>query len=87
MIILDLLRANTVLETMVDKNFFRIISENRSTNDSIVAMTGHIVAKTTTLRLLDILLSTKIDIPTQAQFTLAGIHPGENVLQFLNRKW
>ena len=83
----DLLRINTVLETMGDKNFFRVITENKSSNDSTVAMTGLIVAKTTTLRLLDILLSTQEDIPDQAKFTLAGINHGETVLQFLNRIW
>jgi hypothetical protein len=82
-----MLRVNTMLEAMVDRNYFKIMTENKSTNESIVAMTGHIVAKITTLRLLDILLSTEIDIPTQAKFTVAGIYPGENVLQFLNRAW
>jgi hypothetical protein len=76
-----------VLETMADKNFFRVLTENRSAHESTVAMTAHIVAKTTTLRLLDILLSTLEDIPDQAKFTLAGINHGETVLKFLNRIW
>ena len=81
------MRANVTLETMLDKNFFSSITKNEAQKDAIKAMAGHIVAKTTALRLMDIFLSTEEDIPRQARFQIAAISTGETILQYLHRKW
>ena len=72
---------------MLDRKYFKILTENDPSKDDITALTGHIVAKTTTIRLMDILLSTGKDIPNRASFQIAAIYSGETILQYLNRKW
>jgi hypothetical protein len=83
---LDTLRSNVVLETMLDTNFFKTITENNPEKEAITAMTGHIVTKTTAIRLMDILLSTEVDIPQRLRFQIADINTGETILQYLHRK-
>ena len=72
---------------MLDKNFFGAISRNNPDKNDMTAMAGDIVAKTTTIRLMDILLSTGEDIPDSASFQIAAIYTGETILQYLHRKW
>ena len=79
------MRSNVVLETMLDKNYFKTMVENNPVKEAITAMTGHIVTKITAIRLLDILLSTEVDIPQRAKFQIANIDTGETILQYLER--
>ena len=72
---------------MLDKNFFNAIMQAEANKEAITATTGHIVAKTAALRLMDILLSTEQDIPRDARFQIVAINTGETILQYLHRKW